>query len=115
MLRLAAWAGEQPTEHVAIAVGEGLCGLAARRNETVRVDDVRSRSEYLACFADTRSEIVVPIRDGSMVVGEIDVDANALGAFDDSDARFLEAIALRLSEATSSADPGSPPRRGGGP
>lgn len=99
-LRLAGWAGEAPTEHVEIPVGEGLCGLAARQNATVLVEDVRARPEYLACFADTRSEVVVPIRDGGAVIGEVDVDGNVVGAFDASDSRFLEQVATKLRGPT---------------
>jgi L-methionine (R)-S-oxide reductase len=102
LLRLAGWAGDQPTEHVTIPVGEGLCGLAARENATILVEDVRTRPDYLACFAATRSEVVVPIRDGESVLGEIDVDGNVVKAFDASDARFLEQVAAKLVVATRS-------------
>ena len=48
--------------------------------------DVDADPRYLACFATTRSEIVVPIFDGGEVIGEIDVDGSDLDAFDDTDA-----------------------------
>lgn len=92
-LVLRAWKGPQPTRHVRIPVGEGLCGLAARTGETVLVPDVTQDARYLACFPSTRSEIVVPVlRDGT-VVGEIDVDSDVEDAFTDRDRRFLEALA----------------------
>jgi putative methionine-R-sulfoxide reductase with GAF domain len=40
---------------------------------------------------------VVPIFDGSEVVGEIDVDGTDPDAFDETDARFLEEIAALLA------------------
>jgi L-methionine (R)-S-oxide reductase len=117
-LRLAAWAGAQATEHVVIPVGSGICGKAARENRTVIVDDVSAAPEYLACFLDTRSEIVVPIRMGSDVVGEIDVDGPTLRAYDISDDRFLSAVAGRLSAVAVAVVPevaaGQSPVRGGG-
>lgn len=96
-LHLAGWAGDAPTEHTQIEVGQGLCGLAARDNATVLVGDVRERPEYLACFPTTLSEVVVPIRAAGQVIGEIDVDGNALRAFDATDAHFLELVAAKLA------------------
>jgi L-methionine (R)-S-oxide reductase len=117
-LRLAAWAGPQETEHVAIPVGSGVCGRAARENRTVLVADVRAAPDYLACFLETRAEVVVPVRDGPTVLGEIDIDGNEVGAFDASDDRFLTAVATKLTAAARQALPevagGAPPVRGGG-
>jgi L-methionine (R)-S-oxide reductase len=117
-LRLAAWAGPQATEHVTIPVGQGTCGKAARENRTVIVDDVRAAPDYLACFLETRAEIVVPIRTGGTVVGEIDIDGNEVKAYDASDDRFLTAVAQRVAARAVEVQPeivaGRPPIRGGG-
>jgi L-methionine (R)-S-oxide reductase len=96
-LSLAAWDGEQPTEHTTIPIERGICGRAARENRTVIVDDVRAESDYLACFLETRAEIVVPIRGAGRVLGEIDIDGNTVRAYDASDGKFLEAVAQRLA------------------
>jgi L-methionine (R)-S-oxide reductase len=106
-LVLEAWDGPAPTEHTRIPIARGLCGQAARENRTVVVDDVQSAPEYLACFVETRSEIVVPIRDGDRVVGEIDIDGTTVGAYDASDRAFLERVAPKLSGAVlrSAAEP----------
>ena len=61
------------------------------------VPDVNADPRYLACFASTKSEIVVPIFDGGEVVGEIDVDGSDHDAFDDMDARFLEEVAALVA------------------
>jgi L-methionine (R)-S-oxide reductase len=98
-LVLDAYHGPEPTEHVRIPIDRGICGQAARENRTVIVDDVNASPEYLACFLSTRSEIVVPIRDGTAVVGEIDIDGNRVKAFDESDRRFLERVAAKLVPA----------------
>ncbi len=102
-LVLDAWDGPQPTEHTRIPIARGICGMAVREARTVVVDDVRSSSEYLACFRETRSEIVVPILDGARVVGEIDIDGNEVGAYDASDRVFLEAVAAKLGDAVTAA------------
>lgn len=118
MLRLAAWAGPQATEHVAILLGQGICGKAAREDRTIVVEDVRAAPEYLACFLETRSEIVVPIRSGGHVVGEIDIDGNEVKSYDASDDQFLSAVAERVASLAVTVQPevaaGRPPLRGGG-
>jgi L-methionine (R)-S-oxide reductase len=96
-LILAAWQGPQPTEHERIPIGEGICGSAAASGRTELVDDVRADRRYLACFASTRSEIVVPILHGDDVVGEIDIDSDEPAAFDAGDQAFLEHIARMVS------------------
>lgn len=88
----------KPTEHTRIPIGQGICGAAAASGETEVVDDVAADERYLACFPETRSEIVVPIRLGDEVVGEIDIDSNRPAAFDDADRRFLEEVAQRLAD-----------------
>ena len=108
-LLLEAWDGPAATEHTRIPLERGVCGQAARENRTVLVDDVRAAPDYLACFLETRSEAVVPIRDGGQVVGEIDIDGNEVGAFDRSDGAFLEAVAAKLSAAVVRAAAEPPP------
>jgi len=96
-LVLGPWVGPEATEHTRIPIGTGVCGAAAASGRTEIVPDVSADPRYLACFASTRSEIVVPIFDGGMVVGEIDIDGSDLDAFDEADARFLEEVAALLA------------------
>jgi L-methionine (R)-S-oxide reductase len=103
VLVLDGWDGPAATEHTRIPVDRGVCGRAVREERTVIVDDVRSAPEYLACFLETRAEIVVPIRDGTAVIGEIDIDGNEVRAFDASDRSFLESVAPRLTAAVRAA------------
>ena len=107
-LVLEAWDGPAATEHTRIPIDRGICGRAAREGATVIVDDVRTSPEYLACFLETRSEIVVPIRAGGQVVGEIDIDGYEVGAYDASDRVFLEAVAVKLGEAVTASEPAPP-------
>jgi L-methionine (R)-S-oxide reductase len=74
-----------------------VCGAAAASGRTEIVGDVNADPRYLACFASTKSEIVVPIFHEGEVVGEIDIDGSDLDAFDDTDARFLEEVAALLA------------------
>ena len=92
-LVLGPWQGPEATEHVRIPVGAGICGAAAASGRTEIVDDVNADPRYLACFASTRSEIVVPIAYEGKVVGEIDIDSDEAAAFGPDDRRFLERVA----------------------
>lgn len=97
-LVLKAWSGKQATEHVRIPIDRGICGAAVRENQTVIVDDVAADPRYLSCFISTRSEIVVPVRCGENVIGEIDIDGDQARAFDDHDRVFLENIAEAIGD-----------------
>jgi len=100
-LVLKAWDGPAATEHVRIPIGQGICGLAAREARTVVVDDVNKDPRYLACFPQTRAEIVVPIFAGGSVVGEIDIDSDRPSAFTKADRSLLEGVAVELGKAHS--------------
>ena len=96
-LQLGPWKGPEATEHVRIPIGQGICGAAAASGETEVVDDVNADPRYLACFASTRSEIVVPIAYEGRVVGEIDIDSDRPSAFSGEDRAFLERVAVLIS------------------
>ena len=96
-LVLEAYAGDEETEHVRIPIGQGICGSAAKEGETIVVQDVNKDSRYLMCFASTRSEIVVPIKGRTGVLGEIDIDSSRLSAFNQDDRETLEATASLLA------------------
>ena len=97
-LVLDAWAGPAATEHARIPIGKGVCGFAAKAGRTEIVSDVSRDPRYLQCFLSTRAEMVVPILDGSRVVGEIDIDSDQLDAFSSIDREFVEAVAGKLSK-----------------
>ena len=83
----------EPTQHVRIPVGIGICGVAAASGKTVFVDNVGDDLRYLACSLKTMSEIVVPIFANGKVIGEIDIDSDAVAAFNGDDRIFLEQTA----------------------
>src|SRR5271170_7402649 len=70
------------TEHTKIPVGKGVCGSAVANNEDMNVPDVSRSGNYLACSLETKSELVVLIRDRQgQVVGQIDIDSHTPAAF----------------------------------
>jgi len=97
-LILGPWKGKQATEHTKIPIGKGICGSAAASGKTEIISDVHSDERYLACFVTTKSEIVVPIKKDSKILGEIDIDSDIKGAFTKEDKLFLEKIADMLSK-----------------
>ncbi len=80
-----------------IDIGAGVCGTAFARGETIVVPDVHAFPGHIPCDARSASEIVVPYAscDGEQR-GVLDVDARTPDAFDDVDARHLEAVVRLL-------------------
>ncbi len=71
----------------------GVCGTAAKREETVVVPDVHKFPGHIACDDSSKSEIVVPLKDeDDRVIAVFDVDATTVNAFDKTDKTFLEEI-----------------------
>ena len=87
----------KPSPHTRIPLGNGICGAAATEKRTIIVDDVNADPRYLACSIETKSEIVVPIMDGSRVLGEIDIDSDRPAAFGSGDRELLERVAALLA------------------
>jgi GAF domain-containing protein len=96
VLVLGPWRGAQATQHTIIPLGKGVCGSAAETGRTECVDEVSKDARYLSCFLSTRSEIVVPIKRGTRVLGEIDIDSDQPAAFERKDMVFLEKVADML-------------------
>ena len=86
-----------PTEHQIIPIGEGICGAAAAEDATIVVPDVTADARYIACSIETRSEIVVPVRNGGEAFAEIDIDSHTPNAFADEDRTMIEEIAEILA------------------
>ena len=76
-----------------IPFARGVCGAAARTGEVQLVPDVEAFPGHIACSSSTRSEIVLPMRDGAgRLLGVFDIDSDQPDAFDEEDARELGAI-----------------------
>lgn len=81
---------------IRIPLGQGVCGTAAVRRETVLVPDVEAFPGHIACDAASRSEIVVPLLKEGELLGVLDVDSPLLNRFDADDQSFLEEFAAVL-------------------
>ncbi|MEW5924653.1 MAG: GAF domain-containing protein [Candidatus Zixiibacteriota bacterium] len=95
-LVLGPFAGD-PTEHVRIPFGRGICGQAAETGKTFIVDDVTAENNYLACSINVKSEIVIPIFRDNKIIAELDIDSHTPSAFTEQDEEFLIEVG-RLTE-----------------
>jgi L-methionine (R)-S-oxide reductase len=91
-LVLGSFEGE-PTEHVRIPFGKGICGQAASLKKTFVVQDVSKEINYLSCSSKVKSEIVIPIFRNNRIVGELDIDSHIASPFTSDDESFLTKIA----------------------
>lgn len=89
---------------VRIDVGRGVCGTAVERGTSMLVEDVHAFPGHIACDADSRSELVVPlIRDGG-IFGVLDLDSPVTGRFDADDRAGVEALAAIYVEKSDWSD-----------
>lgn len=102
-IALGAWSGPGAPTTTRFPASRGLCGDAVTRRRTIVVGDVGKDPRYFETFADTRSEIVVPIL--NMVTGValavIDVESDRPDAFRDADRRAIEHVASEIAAALS--------------
>ena len=80
-----------------IAFNKGVCGKAWADKQTLIVPDVDQFSGHIACSAQTKSEIVVPVIKKDTVRLVLDIDSDQLNHFNDEDQKYLEAIAQHIS------------------
>lgn len=78
---------------VRIAHGRGVCGTAWATGATQRVADVHAFDGHIACDANSRSEIVVPLLHEGRVLGVLDIDSPVPDRFDAADQAGFEALA----------------------
>lgn len=85
----------RPTDHTRIEVGTGVCGTAVAEGRDINVPDVDAIDNYLACSAETKSELVVLIRDPETgeIHGQLDLDSDERAAFTGRDERELRVVA----------------------
>jgi L-methionine (R)-S-oxide reductase len=82
---------------IRIAFGKGVCGAAAATGETQLVEDVHAFPGHIACDAESRSELVVPVLRAGKVVAVIDLDSPDLAFFTAEDRSGIEALAAMLA------------------
>jgi GAF domain-containing protein len=82
---------------IRIPFGQGVCGTAAASGETQLVADVHAFPGHIACDADSRAELVVPVLRAGKVIAVIDLDSPEPARFDSEDAAGIEALARKIA------------------
>lgn len=90
-----------------INIGNGVCGLSAKNKESIIVDDVLKFDGHIACDADTRSEIVVPLFKEGEVLAVLDLDSHQYSSFDLIDKTYLTKLCNLIVDKLDIANIGS--------
>ena len=77
---------------VHIPIGQGVCGTAAEKMKTLRVDNVHDFSGHIACDIASQSEIVVPLIRAGELLGVLDIDSPSLARFNELDQSGIEKL-----------------------
>jgi len=95
-LKLGPFVGE-PTDHITIPFGKGVCGQVAVSHQTFVSQDVNAEDNYISCSNFVQSEIVVPIMKNGAFVAQIDIDSKVKNSISDEKKELLEKICTLLS------------------
>jgi GAF domain-containing protein/DNA-binding response OmpR family regulator/anti-sigma regulatory factor (Ser/Thr protein kinase) len=83
--------------------GEGLHGRLLETGEVVLVNNVAQAPDYREVLGTTRSELLVPIKQGGLLLGALNLESTHVDAFTESDVRLIEAMADQVAVAITNA------------
>ncbi|MFM8321149.1 MAG: GAF domain-containing protein [Chloroflexota bacterium] len=84
---------------VSIPLGVGVSSRVIREGRPLRFADIRQEASYFEIDSQTRSELCVPLRAGSRIIGVINLESHRIAAYSPEDERLLVTIAGQLSTA----------------
>lgn len=87
-----------PVACTRIAKGRGVCGTAWQEKRTLIVPNVEQFAGHIACSSYSKSEIVVPVIKNEAVKAVLDIDSEYLNHFDNTDAEYLQKVALLIAK-----------------
>lgn len=102
VLRAGAGYEIEPAKAIHLKIGaEGICGWVAASGEPLLVGDVSQEPRYypLDTLADTCSELALPVRLKDQIIGVLDVQSDALNAFDEEDLFVLQLLSDQVAVA----------------
>lgn len=80
-----------------VAIGEGIAGDVVRSGRAEIIGDVSDDPRYVRVDPSTRSQVTVPIRLATEIVGAIDVESPTVDAFGAADAGRLERLGAQMA------------------
>ena len=80
-----------------IQKGNGVCGTAFERKESIIVPDVNQFKGHIACSSLSKSEIVVPVIVDNEVKMVIDIDSPIYDRFHQEELIFLQEVASLIN------------------
>ena len=86
---------------VHIAIGKGVCGTAVAQKQTQCIADVHQFPGHIACDAQSKSEIVIPLHQNNEIIGVLDIDSPINSRFTDEDQRQLENLVSIIEQQLS--------------
>ncbi len=88
-----------------VEAGQGLIGEAVQTGKDLVVEDVHAdpRFRFVDSLPETRSEVVIPLKIDTRVLGALDVQSDRPGAFHPNDLLVLNALADNVARAVESA------------
>jgi signal transduction histidine kinase len=81
----------------AIPLGEGITGLVALSGQSMRLADVSEEPKYISIDSDARSELCVPIKIGTRVLGVLNIESSSVNAFNQEDENLLLTLGGQLA------------------
>jgi len=91
--------------HPGFALGEHMIGYVAQTGTEIVANDVDEEPRYhsVDSLAETKSEIVIPLKVETRIFGVLDIQANYKNAFDNDDLLVLRALADNIAIAIEGA------------
>ncbi|MGB0585333.1 MAG: GAF domain-containing protein [Limisphaerales bacterium] len=77
---------------------EGITGWVAHHGEPLRIGDVSTDERYISARAEVRSELAVPLFIEDTVRAVLNVDAESVDAFSETDQHLLEELARHATQ-----------------
>lgn len=87
------------TACIRIEIGKGVCGTVAATGQAQRVGDVHAFPGHIACDVDSRSELVLPVKQGENVVAVLDLDSPIADRFSIDDQTGLTKLINSIAPA----------------
>ena len=99
LLEIAASEGlPEDASAMSLRPNEGITGWVAHRGEPLRIGDVSADERYISARPEVRSELAVPLFIEEDVRAVLNVDAESVDAFSETDQKLLEELARHATQ-----------------